>query len=230
MKTRLIGDIHGMFNDYRTFSLRNWPAKSIQLGDFGVGFAGPYWHEQVNDFHQGGDHRFIRGNHDAPTKCRNEMVGWIPDGTVENDVMFIGGAFSVDQWHRTEGTSWWRDEELSILEFERMIDIYATVKPRVMITHDAPENVTNQMFIQSGLAMGGANALKINTRTGMALQAMFDIHQPDFHFFGHWHHTLRCDIGNTTFVCIGELDYIDVDLNNSDQMRVDIDHKFETNV
>jgi hypothetical protein len=68
------------------------------------------------------------------------------------------------------------------------------------------------MFVQTGLAIGGPNAKKINTRTGQALQAMFDAHQPDEWYFGHWHHTMQYKYGRTMFQCIGELDYTDVEL------------------
>lgn len=211
MKTRIIGDIHGMVNDYKSFSIGDFDGPTIQLGDFGIGFGqSDYWHESLNDFHANGKHRFIRGNHDNPDVCKT-MTGWIRDGTIENDVMFIGGAWSIDWAYRREGIDWWRDEELSSEEFYRLIEIYAAMKPRVMITHDGPSKATNEMFIQTGLArMSGGKHIK--TRTGEALQAMFEIHQPELHFFGHWHHTMQVKIGKTWFHCLGELDYTDVDL------------------
>lgn len=211
--TRLIGDIHGLYSEYITVAEHEFDGPTIQLGDFGVGFSGPFWHERANEFHTGGKHRFIRGNHDDPERCRKWMTnGWIPDGHVENDVMFIGGAWSIDYAWRTEGVTWWRDEECSMEEFERMIDVYSTVKPRVMITHDAPTMVTYQMFVQTGLAIGGPNAKMIRTRTGEALQAMLNIHQPELWVFGHWHHTMMAKYGRTHFQCLGELDYKDFDL------------------
>ena len=94
--TRIIGDIHGKLYDYELLLTNQ--ERSVQIGDFGIGFAGPYWHEKVNDIHRDTQHRFIRGNHDNPGMCP-EMVGWIPDMTVEGDVMFIGGAWSID-WAR----------------------------------------------------------------------------------------------------------------------------------
>lgn len=211
MKTRIIGDIHGKFNDYSTSTLLDCD-RSIQVGDFGIGFAGDYWHDKVAEFQiDNPGHRFIRGNHDNPTKCKT-MPGYINDGIIENDVMFIGGAWSIDQAWRTEGVDWWADEELSIMELNRLIDVYDAVRPRVMITHDAPTDVTYQMFVQSGLAIGGHNAKKINTRTGQALQTMFDIHQPDSWYFGHWHVTMQSLFGRTMFHCLGELDYVDIEL------------------
>lgn len=212
MLHRLIGDIHGRVYDYQSYAIRDFKGPTIQVGDFGVGFAGSYWHDELAEWQSNNpQHRFIRGNHDNLAKCKL-MPGYIPDGMIENDVMFIGGAYSIDAALRTEGVDWWRDEELSVAELSMLVDIYASVKPRVMITHDGPTDVTEQMFIKSGLAIGRFSAKKINTRTGQALQAMFDIHQPDEWYLGHWHHTMAYKYGRTMFQCIGELDYVDVEL------------------
>jgi len=210
--TRIIGDIHGKVYDYQMYSINDFKGPTIQVGDFGIGFSGPYWHEQVSDWQtRNPQHRFIRGNHDDPAKCKT-MPGYINDGLIENDVMFIGGAWSIDYARRREGYDWWRDEELSISQFNRLYDVYTTVQPRVMITHDAPTDVTYQMFVQTGLAIGGMSAKKIQTRTGQALQAMFEAHQPDEWYFGHWHHTMQMKFGRTIFHCLGELDFTDVEL------------------
>ena len=104
--TRLIGDIHGEWELYHQTATDaiNFGGceRTIQVGDFGVGFSGPYWHDRADEFHWDGTHRFIRGNHDDPARCR-KMAGWIQDGLIEDDVMFIGGAWSIDHAHRTEG-------------------------------------------------------------------------------------------------------------------------------
>lgn len=212
LKTRLIGDIHGRLYDYQTYSLNGWSGPSIQVGDFGIGFSGDYWHENLAGWQtMYPQHRFIRGNHDDLHQCKL-MPGYIADGTIENDVMFIGGAWSIDREYRSPGIDWWPDEELSFSELRKLYEIYCAVKPRVMITHDAPTEVTYQMFIQSGLAIGGSNAVKIATRTGEAFQAMIEAHQPDEWYFGHWHHTMQYKYGKTMFQCIGELDFVDVEL------------------
>lgn len=216
--TRLIGDIHGMVRDYQAYSIGDFDGPTIQVGDFGIGFGqSDYWVESVNDFHKDGKHRFIRGNHDKPSMCRSEMVGWIPDGTIENETMFIGGAWSIDGpdaapgWYRrTENVDWWADEQCSDEQFYRFIELYSFARPRIMITHDCPQKVSREMFFQTGIVKG----VEYKTRTAQAFDAMLDIHQPDFWFFGHWHHTMRHKYGNTTFMCLGELDYIDVDLDD----------------
>lgn len=207
--TRIIGDIHGHWYNYALLT-KNIEHNSIQVGDFGIGFNGTYWHDRANKHHATKQHRFIRGNHDNPNMCREDMVGYIPDGTIENDVMYLGGAWSIDWQYRTEGIDWWRDEELTYRELDELISVYEVVKPRVMITHDCPTIAAYYMFIKTGNSIGGNN-LKL-TRTGEALQTMFELHQPENWYFGHWHETKTMKINGTTFQCIGIDNYIDVEL------------------
>lgn len=220
--TRLVGDIHGMFNDYRFYALgigrehMGPPAeRSIQIGDYGLGFGRHTFDNLVQTWQEDNPtHRFIRGNHDNPAVVK-AMPGYIADGAVENDVMFIGGAWSIDNpnappgWlKRTENVNWWKDEECSVEEFERILSIYEVTKPRVMITHDCPHNIAGEMFWNSGLLKGP----RYNNRTGDFLQTLFELHQPEEWYFGHWHFTMKYKSGRTTFQCIGELDHVDVDL------------------
>lgn len=213
--TRIIGDIHGMVNDYKVYAIDDFQGPTIQVGDFGIGFGqSDYWYESLNEFQTAGNHRFIRGNHDNPDMCK-EIPNWIPDGTVEGDVMFIGGAWSIDNpvappgWYRrTAGVDWWFDEECSDEKFEQMYETYKQVKPRVMITHDCPERVSYNMFWGSGFIKGPVYP----NRTSQWLNRFIDAHQPDEWYFGHWHNTMDYKYGRTFFKCIGELDYVDVEL------------------
>lgn len=219
--TRIIGDIHGDWYSYQMLvdpALPDAPERSIQVGDFFIGMGGnDYWHERINAFHAAHPaHRFIRGNHDHPERCRREMVGWIPDGTVEGDVMFLGGAFSIDWFKRQPGVNWWEDEEVAIEELYRLIDRHAEVKPRVMITHDAPISVAEALFVKTGRAVRKAQAVTVPTLTSYALETMFALHQPEVWFFGHWHHTVEADIRGTHFHCLGINDYVDFDLDACD--------------
>lgn len=214
--TRIIGDIHGMVNDYKVYSIGDFAGPTVQIGDFGIGLGGgDYWHESINDFHADGTHRFIRGNHDNPAMCKQEMVGYIPDGTVEGDVMFIGGAWSIDNpvappgWYRrTPGLDWWDDEECTDEQFEQFYETYKSIKPRVMITHDCPACVSYEMFWGSGFIKGPVYP----NRTSAWFDRFIDAHQPDLWFLGHWHTTMTYQYGRTQFQCIGELDYVDVEL------------------
>lgn len=201
---RFIGDIHGNFYDYQL--LASEVQESVQIGDFGIGFYSDYWHDRVADWQlDNPKHRFIRGNHDNLQKCL-EMPGFIKDGTLKDRTMFVGGAFSIDRAARVEGETWWADEELSILDFYHIHQLYLDNKPEIMVTHDCPTKASVEMFWGSGLIRGK----KLETRTDQALQAMWEMHQPKYWVFGHYHHTMTYKIGNTTFICVGENDYVDL--------------------
>lgn len=210
-KTRFIGDVHGYKNEL-ALVLNNIPddvTSVVQVGDMGVGMGqSDYWHESLEDMLQAVNGRFIRGNHDSPSQCK-EMRAWINDGRIENDVMFIGGAWSIDYQWRTEGLDWWRDEELSTEQFYGLISVYDYVRPRVMVTHDCPLSVSNKLFIERGKSFSGA---QYKTRTGSAFDEMFSIHKPKLHIFGHWHCDTDEVIDGTRFICLNELSYVDVDM------------------
>ena len=206
MQYRFIGDVHGKFMGYMNLCIDS-PNPTIQIGDFGLGFSKPM-DEWVQEWMRDNDgHEFIRGNHDNPTKCKN-TAGYIPDGTVKDNMMFIGGAWSIDRAWRTEGLDWWNDEELSLSDLNRLINVYETVKPDIMVTHDCPILVSKEIFFDGGIIKHDE---RYETRTGQALQSMFEIHQPKLHIFGHWHHTVDKTINGTRFICLNELDWADVD-------------------
>lgn len=210
-KTRFVGDVHGHKYEL-SLVLNNIPddvTSVVQVGDMGVGFGqSDYWHESLEDMLQAVNGRFIRGNHDNPCQCK-EMCTWIQDGRIENDVMFIGGAWSVDYQWRTMGVDLWEDEELSYEEFDRLISTYEMIKPRVMVTHDCPLSVSKKLFIDTGKSFSSA---QYKTRTGSALEEMFRIHKPELHLFGHWHCDADEVIDGTRFICLDELSYVDVDM------------------
>lgn len=185
---RYIGDIHGKVDRYLPLTQG---VDSIQVGDFGMGFM-PTPDLPTNA-------RFIRGNHDSPDICR-QHPNWIPDGTVEGDTMFIGGAWSIDREYRTEGVSWWADEELSIAELDQMIDLALKARPRVMVTHDCPMDVIQPLF----------GAHPIGNRTQQALNSIWQLCQPELWIFGHWHQNRDITIRGTRFICLAELAWIDL--------------------
>lgn len=207
---RLIGDVHGKYRQYERI-IAGVPA-SIQVGDMGIGFrswphgelsANPPYDKMVK--HQA---RFIRGNHDNPGVCKKHSQ-YIPDGQVEDGVMLVGGALSIDQHLRQEGFSWWPEEELSIAELNELVDQYLRVRPRVMITHDAPREVGDQILgILQVRGMGNPYG-KLESRTSQAFQSMWSAHSPELWVFGHWHLSFDHILRGTRFVCLAELEYRD---------------------
>jgi hypothetical protein len=194
----IIGDVHGKFNQYQ--ALVKDHRDTIQVGDMGVGFRQwPHGENYANPpflFMENGNHRFIRGNHDNPSFCKKQKQ-WIADGIVENDMMFVGGAYSIDKDWRHEGFDWWPDEELSMRDFFLIADIYAGVKPRVMITHDCPAEVVGVIHPRNAFP---------NSLTQTSFQFMFKEHQPELWIFGHHHVSFNQKINGTQFICLDELE------------------------
>lgn len=214
---RFIGDVHGKYEGYKRL-IKDFP-RSIQVGDMGVGFKN--WHGEIkgNPPHYAmvaGDHRFIRGNHDNPEECAKHSQ-WIPDGHVEGNMMFCGGAVSIDRAYRTEGYSWWKDEELSTEELNRIVDKYSTVKPRIMVTHDCPETVAEQVLnsiVVLGKPSSGYTKLDPQhaSRTRQAFHNMWIMHSPEIWIFGHWHVLFDHVLRGTRFICLPELGHIDLEI------------------
>jgi len=196
----LIGDVHGKYARYKkiTKNLRN----TIQLGDMGVGFrraAGEAYANPPYDHMVAGNHRFIRGNHDNPSSCRRHSQ-CIDDGTVENDVMFVGGAFSVDAAYRTHGYDFWKDEEVSQDKSNEIIDTYLRVKPRIMLTHDCPIEIVSRMH---------SHHMFENSFTQKLFQHLFEQHQPELWVYGHHHKSFTDTVKTTKFVCLNELELME---------------------
>lgn len=197
-----IGDVHGKISQYLKLLGTIPPGdRSIQIGDLGVGFEGmSLFYQQLPS----PAHKFIRGNHDSPSKCRqhpNYLGDW---GYLEQDDLFyLAGAWSIDWYMRTEGRSWWRDEELDIITLNKAQQLYLEKKPRIVVTHDCPEVAISQMVRPEWIRVPA-------TRTQQALQQMFSLHEPEHWIFGHWHFDKEFQIGKTTFHCLNELSMISI--------------------
>lgn len=208
-KYTFIGDVHGKFGAYSTI-LKNSTSPTIQVGDMGVGF---FWRDQEDYLHSSGNppydkmvaggHRFIRGNHDNPSVCSRHSQ-WIEDGHVEGDIMFVGGALSIDRGMRTLNEDYWADEELSIQRLMELTTKFVTLKPRIMVTHECPETVAKHLF----------RTMKLDdpSRTRQAFDSMFEQHKPEYWIFGHWHMHRKETVLGTKFICLEELQAMELDL------------------
>ena len=203
---RFIGDTHAKFDRYE--AIANQVSESIQVGDFGAGF------ETLPTIDLG--HRFLRGNHDDPARCA-QSPNWISDGSAihfrdHGSMFFMGGATSVDKHTRSEGIDYWSDEEVTIVKGNAILDTYeADIKAHgqfdFVVTHECPESIARTIFNRR------RDKLEDHSRTRQILDAMLDINAPRCWIFGHWHTRVDTVIGNTRFICLAELDHIDLTAN-----------------
>ena len=191
---RIIGDVHGLISKYQALTAA--ADRSIQIGDMGLGF------KDVN-LEPSPHHKFFRGNHDSPQSCRNHP-NYLGDFGYDAalGLFWFSGADSIDRHLRREGVSWWRDEELSVTQFEEALELYERVKPRVVLSHDGPQAFIAVLF-----------GIKSRSRTRQALQAAYELWQPELWLFGH-HHVMRefQSPEGTLFMCLPSLGWIDVPL------------------
>ncbi|MFW6173199.1 MAG: metallophosphoesterase [Elusimicrobiota bacterium] len=215
---RFIGDIHGNFLRY-SHIIRECDS-SLQLGDFGVGF--PYDTDDVHccnytefdgytlSFPPKFDlsHKWIRGNHDWPKICKKHD-NYLGDYGYLNqpDLFFISGAYSIDKEYRTIGIDWWPEEEISVSMLQEMIQLYTKTKPKIVVSHDGPTAFVKYLF-QNHKDLLGAPC--ISSRTQEALNRCWEIHQPDYWIFAHYHVHMGQIIGKTRFQCVGVMRTFDI--------------------
>jgi predicted phosphodiesterase len=172
----------------------------LQLGDLGIGFNVPpilgvafkdtgkpvaaVVAKLPKNFH------FFVGNHDN-RKLAKTLPSCLGDfGEFEN-VFFVSGGQSHDQWARVEGVSWWRDEELNQKQAGQCLLEWQISSKDILIAHDCPQSIAEGHFRVFDRCI---------TRT--LLQSMIETRRPKLVVFGHHHKHLDIVVDGTRFVCL----------------------------
>lgn len=202
--TILIGDVHGLFYDYKQLIESYGWTETIQLGDFGIGFPDTQ-NVKLEIF---GSHRFIRGNHDNPEVCVNHSnylgdygcLNGSYNGGNCSKLFYMSGAWSIDYRWRTPGLDWWPGEQLVQADINNAIKLYKKEFPNIVISHDCPTMILEKFHPR----------MVIPTRTSQAFDEMLLFHKPQFWIFAHHHISWRQKISGTWFICLDELEYLDI--------------------
>ncbi len=192
-----IGDVHGKFIEYARI-VGNTTEPTLQVGDMGV------FREDLMPFNL--KNRFIRGNHDNPERCKrslNYLGDW---GQHRNGIFYVSGAWSIDQSSRMTGFDWWPDEELSYSELSITLSEFTKRKPKIVVSHDCPEEFRDDIVHGKYNRPGYGPAPKIPTKTSRALQAMWESHRPLLWIFGHHHKSIKETYKGCEFICLNELE------------------------
>ena len=224
-KLRIIGDIHGDYEWYKKTirEANDLGIYTFQIGDFGIGFPrkldeDAYWVDDPDNLAR--MNRFGFGNHDNPLYANNcpGSVGYVHVFREFNG-MWIGGADSHDKEWRTPGVNWWDREQLPYSECQYALETYNGHKPEFMFSHDGPISATFRMFPE---IFGMHRDAVIGNRTNQLLDQCFESHKPKYWFFGHFHRTNQLEIDGTKFICVGEREYIDLDIDTFDEWGYDV--------
>lgn len=198
----ITGDIHNEFDKLNTLINKKNPDMVICCGDFG------YWpHISVlrplTDIKPKNSRvLWCDGNHEdhwsLAKRERDEMVPnvvYMPRGSVftlpdGRNMLFMGGAESIDKMVRTEGRDWFREETISNADFENVPNPLNT-KIDIVISHTCPEELVDTMIQY--------NSFKTIEPSNTALSHIWDMFKPSLWYFGHWHKYVELDMKGTKF-------------------------------
>ena len=195
MKYTVVGDVHGKIKEFTEIANEN--ERTIQLGDFGFNEEHEYHLKNFNPH----NHKVVFGNHDdpfyldKPHSCKDFSF------SKNRKLMTIRGAQSVDRYRRTEGVDWWREEEMTYSRLNVALALFEKVKPEIVISHTCPKSLVEDVF-----------GFEEYSTTCMALQEMFNAHQPKLWIFGHFHKSVEIEINGTKFICLNELETLQINI------------------
>ena len=194
-KLALIGDVHGKLEQYLDIT-KKCP-KTIQLGDFG--FSKQHlWHiANVNP----DNHKICFGNHDDTTFLDSKHSLGNFSYIKDYDIFSIRGAFTIDGYRRTLGISIFDNEQLSYVQMLDCISLYESIKPKIVISHDAPQFIRSDVF-----------DIYESSSTSKFLEQLFEIHRPEMWIFGHHHKRIDVNVLGTRFICLEELGIFELDI------------------
>ena len=198
-KILIVGDIHGDWGKLNTLLTVKRPDIVLQCGDFGwwpqmevkkpilYGNQKEWLLEGVKTC--GADVYFCDGNHEdhhALSQTGNILLMYgnvwhgtrgsiltLPDG---RNVLFAGGAESVDRNVRTAGHDWFPKETIKDHDLDKML---AHDRVDIVISHTCP--TTFLKHLRNG------NLAKSNDPSCVALEYVLNKYKPEQWFFGHWH-------------------------------------------
>lgn len=146
---------------------------------------------------------FLDGNHENfPEIARLEKetywnggkIGLLPYGIIHllrgeiyningRIIGVCGGANSIDLWHRTEGISWWREEEITDNDIDNFMAAANKYNNKIdmMLSHDAPASMIPIIKLYSGVNDGDISDSQIQ------LEKINQEINIDKWYFGHWH-------------------------------------------
>jgi hypothetical protein len=131
------------------------------------------------------------------TDIINDWSSWMPTyksrGTIENGILFLGGASSIDKAQRTPGVDWFAREDISYGDQMRVmenIQDYGPENIRTVISHDAPSSFNVASACHHKEVKDESNR--------QFLETVLRETDPDKWFFGHYHAPIDGHVGHVS--------------------------------
>ena len=203
-KVLIVGDVHGRFGDLNALINRKNPDLVICCGDFGYW---PHFDEQLNGGFssiktQGSKILWVDGNHEDHWSLRDRKsdeivpsVVYMPRGSTYTlddgrNILFMGGADSIDKGFRKIGVDWFPEEVIRQRDIENLPDM----KIDIVVSHTCPLEFLDIML--------GHDRRKEVEPSNHALSYIYNKYMPDLWYFGHWHHYKKMGLKNTEFIAL----------------------------
>ena len=193
----VVGDIHGQFHEINQLIKDERPDIILACGDFG------FWPGQVSLsklelldtklYWCDGNHE----NHDKlneltdNTRDQFEIIHncfYMPRGSILNlngkNILFVGGADSVDKEWRVKGSNWFPQEVILEKDWDYINKIEEKID--IVISHTAPNYFKVEALLGKPEEEGN-RLLKVYDPSRKYLDKVFDKFQPSKWYFGHWH-------------------------------------------
>ena len=186
---------------------------SLQIGDMGFDYK---WLKPL----AWKNHKFFGGNHDnydVYYKSPHSMGDYGMESLGGLKFYFVRGAFSIDVKGRQKAERrghpkcWWEQEQLNNGDLSEAISQYESRRPETMITHTCPQEISRLIGKPGALRNFGFDPDTFTTPTQSALQLCLDAHKPKVWIFGHFHMDKAFEHKGVLFICLDELQSLDVD-------------------
>lgn len=178
-----IGDVHGNFAEYqkaiKDIHEIDKRAITIQVGDLDLKNG-----DEIPNL--GENNWFIQGNHDDIDACKKHP-NFMGKYGFKDGVFFMGGAKS--------GRGGYKNEELSDKDLEAAIKLYSDKRPEIVVTHQAPQSIHEDFMCKND-----------KSRTGEALEKMWQLHNPHVWAYGHYHWGHQEVYDGCNFIACGPLE------------------------
>lgn len=217
-KVMFIGDLHGNFYHINNMIKEHSPDIIIQCGDFGI------WNEnKFKNINVGNTLvYFIDGNHEDFDYIENEIVAknkfeiaknvfYQPRGsyiTINNkNILFIGGAGSIDKKFRTPGYDWWPNETISINDVENLPEVNIDI----VVSHTCPKEFKKDLTLNKSFKefFGEFN----DPCEFLLSEFVLKKYNPKSWYFGHFHIHQKGKYENCNWTCLNtenELGFYDI--------------------
>lgn len=203
MNVLVVGDLHGEWAVLNKLMQKKQPDVVLCTGDFGwwpklsmsnkIIYSQKSWKHDGLKIPEGTKVYFCDGNHEDHWDlekrrgdtydivelyprcfyCPRGSTLQLPDG---RNVLFMGGADSIDKSCRTLGIDWFPEEVISYADVERALSLETPID--ILISHTVPLEWVPDV----------CRGEKFSDPSRPALSAILKKFQPKLWYSGHWHH------------------------------------------